>query len=66
MVMFPVLALLLSVLFEGLQIDRSLVVGAVLVLDGNMFVLMRPPAKSLLALFKVRILRLPRVNPRPL
>jgi drug/metabolite transporter (DMT)-like permease len=66
MVMFPVLALVLSVLFEGLQIDTSLVLGTLLVLLGNIFVLMKSPAESLLSLFKVRILRLPGVNPRPL
>lgn len=39
MVLFPVVALLLSVLFEGLRIDASLVVGTFLVLLGNVFVL---------------------------
>jgi drug/metabolite transporter (DMT)-like permease len=40
-VMFPVVALLLSVLFEGLRIDWSIVVGTVLVLFGNTLVLKR-------------------------
>ena len=39
MVLFPVLALVLSVLFEGLRIDASLIVGTALVLAGNVFVL---------------------------
>ena len=44
MVMFPVVALILSALFEGLQIDLSIVVGTLLVLSGNLFVL-RAPAR---------------------
>jgi len=39
MVLFPVVALILSMLFEGLQIDATLVVGTLLVLAGNVFVL---------------------------
>ncbi len=39
MVMFPVIALIISVLFEGLKIDTPLVVGTFLVLAGNLFVL---------------------------
>ena len=39
MVMFPVVALILSTLFEGLEIDASIVVGTLLVLAGNLFVL---------------------------
>jgi len=39
MVMFPVVALLLSILFEGLEITLSTVFGTVLVLAGNVFVL---------------------------
>ncbi len=39
MVMFPVVALIISVVFEGLKIDTSLVVGTLLVLAGNLFVL---------------------------
>jgi drug/metabolite transporter (DMT)-like permease len=39
MVMFPVVALVLSTLFEGLEIDASIVIGTLLVLAGNLFVL---------------------------
>jgi drug/metabolite transporter (DMT)-like permease len=39
MVMFPVVALILSTLFEGLEIDASIVIGTLLVLAGNLFVL---------------------------
>jgi len=39
MVMFPVVALILSMLFEGLQLDATIVVGTLLVLAGNIFVL---------------------------
>ncbi len=39
MVMFPVVALILSALFEDLEIDASIVVGTLLVLAGNLFVL---------------------------
>ena len=39
MVLFPVVALVLSSLFEGLQIDATVVVGTLLVLAGNVFVL---------------------------
>ena len=39
MVMFPVVALILSTLFEGLVIDISTVVGTGFVLTGNLFVL---------------------------
>ncbi len=38
-VMFPVVALVLSALFEGLVIDLSTVIGVALVLTGNLFVL---------------------------
>lgn len=38
-VMFPVVALLLSILFEGLSLDLSIVVGTSLVLLGNALVL---------------------------
>lgn len=41
MVLFPVLALVLSILFEGLRIDSTLLVGTALVLAGNVFVLRR-------------------------
>lgn len=39
MVLFPVVALILSTLFEGLQIDASIIVGTLLVLAGNLAVL---------------------------
>ncbi len=39
MVMFPVVALILSTLFEGLELNSSIVVGTALVLAGNLFVL---------------------------
>jgi drug/metabolite transporter (DMT)-like permease len=39
MVMFPVVALILSTLFEGLEVDAAIVIGTVLVLAGNLFVL---------------------------
>jgi len=39
MVMFPVVALVLSVLFEGLEITATLVIGSLFVLVGNWFVL---------------------------
>lgn len=38
-VMFPVVALLLSALFEGLIMDAGIVAGAALVIVGNLFVL---------------------------
>ncbi|MEM9401208.1 MAG: EamA family transporter [Pseudomonadota bacterium] len=39
MVMFPVVALIVSALFEGLRIDATIVVGTILVLAGNLFVM---------------------------
>ena len=39
MVMFPVVALILSALFEDLAIDATIIVGTVLVIAGNLFVL---------------------------
>ena len=39
MVMFPVVALILSALFEDLEIDATVIVGTLLVLAGNLFVL---------------------------
>ncbi len=39
MVMFPVVALVISALFEGLEIDTSVLAGASLVIVGNVFVL---------------------------
>ena len=41
MVMFPVVALVLSFLFEGMQITGNIVVGVAFVLLGNLFVLQR-------------------------
>lgn len=40
-VMFPVVALVLSLLFEGLHLDWSIILGFTLVLAGNLLVLMR-------------------------
>ena len=37
MVMFPVVALVISVLFEGLELSTSIVGGMTLVLAGNVF-----------------------------
>ncbi len=47
-VMFPVVALLLSFLFEGLQITPQIVIGVVLVLGGNAVILAggRTPRRS--------------------
>lgn len=39
LVMFPVVAMLISVAFEGLKLDASIVIGTLLVLTGNIFVL---------------------------
>lgn len=49
MVLFPVVALLLSVLFEGLHINASLVIGTLLVLIGNVFVLKKDLTESPIA-----------------
>jgi drug/metabolite transporter (DMT)-like permease len=47
MVMFPVVALILSVLFEDLEVDATIVVGTLMVLAGNLFVLnTRDPASK--------------------
>ena len=47
MVMFPVVALILSTLFEGLEIDGTTITGTLFVLAGNLFVLKtRPPHKN--------------------
>jgi len=40
-VLFPVVALLLSTLFEGLRLDLPIILGTILVLIGNVFVLER-------------------------
>ncbi len=46
-VMFPVVALVVSVFFEGLQITANIVVGVTLVLLGNIFILQtRPKAQA--------------------
>ncbi len=45
-VMFPVVALILSTLFEGLKIDLPIIVGTALVLAGNVFVLKGTQTKS--------------------
>lgn len=45
MVMFPVVALILSMLFEGLKLDGTIILGTVLVLVGNMFVLRVKPLR---------------------
>lgn len=39
MVMFPLVALIISVLFEGLELSRPIVAGMTLVLAGNVFIL---------------------------
>jgi len=39
MVMFPVVALLVSVLFEGLELSKPIIAGMALVLAGNVFIL---------------------------
>ena len=39
MVMFPLVALILSVLFEGLELSKPIVAGMALVLAGNVFIL---------------------------
>ena len=39
MILFPVVALVLSGLFEGLEMDVSVIYGTLLVLLGNLFVL---------------------------
>jgi len=41
MVMFPLVALLISVLFEDLELSYSMVAGIILVLSGNVFILRR-------------------------
>jgi drug/metabolite transporter (DMT)-like permease len=45
MVMFPVVALILSLLFEGMRLSWSIVIGTALVLAGNVFILRNPPSK---------------------
>jgi len=48
MVLFPVVALILSMLFEGLRLDASIILGTALVLAGNVFVLWTKPTKQVL------------------
>ena len=56
--MFPVVALVLSVLFEGLAIEAHIVTGVILVLTGNLVILetrqllnsLRTGTKSILGL----------------
>jgi drug/metabolite transporter (DMT)-like permease len=45
MVTFPVIALILSMLFEGLKLDASIVTGTILVLAGNLLVLRAKPPR---------------------
>jgi drug/metabolite transporter (DMT)-like permease len=47
MVVFPVVALILSMLFEGLQLDATIVLGTALVLAGNLFVLWNKAVKQI-------------------
>ena len=53
MVMFPVVALILSMLFEGLKIDATLIVGTLLVLAGNLFVLKSDPPRRRSGILRV-------------
>ena len=46
MVLFPVVALTISALFEGLELTPSIFTGAALVIAGNLFVLQRAPRKA--------------------
>ena len=46
MVMFPVVALVLSMLFEGMELDAPILVGTLLVLAGNLFVLNTKPPRT--------------------
>ncbi len=48
-VMFPVVALILSMLFEGLQMSASIALGTALVLTGNVFVLKGAPKSKVSA-----------------
>jgi drug/metabolite transporter (DMT)-like permease len=45
MVVFPVVALILSMLFEGLQLNATIILGTALVLAGNMFVMWTKPQR---------------------
>jgi drug/metabolite transporter (DMT)-like permease len=46
MVMFPVVALVLSALFEGLALDWTTLAGTTLVISGNAFILRRPAPQT--------------------
>ncbi len=47
MVMFPLVALIMSVVFEGLELSKPIVAGMTLVLAGNVFILRgRKPAAN--------------------
>lgn len=46
MVMFPVVALVLSMLFEDLKLDGTIILGTALVLAGNLFVLRSKPPRG--------------------
>ena len=46
MVLFPVVALVLSTLFEGLQLDAQIAFGTLLVIAGNVFVLDRKTSRQ--------------------
>ena len=48
-VMFPVVALILSILFEGLRLDPGLLAGTFLVLAGNLLVLAKRREKAMAA-----------------
>jgi drug/metabolite transporter (DMT)-like permease len=45
-IMFPVVALILSALFEGLEIDATIIIGTAFVLAGNLFVLKTRPKQA--------------------
>lgn len=54
-VMFPVVALLLSCLFEGLQLDAPTIAGALMAIAGNMLVLWSSPDRNVRPRGVVRI-----------
>jgi drug/metabolite transporter (DMT)-like permease len=62
MVMFPVVALIMSSLFEGLQIDVTTVVGTLFVLAGNLFVLKTRRTETVAPNYS----QMPRRHERPL
>ena len=57
MVLFPDVALILSMLFEGLRIDATVVIGTLLVLAGNVFVLKKDLTAPAITRVVPRILR---------